>query len=57
MFIERTDAEAPIFWPPHAKNGLIGKVPDTGKDGRQEEQGVKEVEMVGWHHRFNEHEF
>ena len=31
------NAEAPILWPPNAKSGLIGKDPDTGKDGRQEE--------------------
>ena len=34
LFIGRTDtiAETPIFWPPDAKNGLIGKDPDAGKD-------------------------
>ena len=34
IFSGRTDAEAetPIFWPPDAKNGLIGKDPDAGKD-------------------------
>ena len=31
MFIGRTDAEAPILWPPDEKNGLIGKDPDGGK--------------------------
>ena len=47
-FIERTDAEAeaPIFWPPDAKNWLIGKDPDAGKDWRQEEKGTVEDEMV-----------
>ena len=30
--IERIDAEAPILWPPDAKNQLIGKDPDAGKD-------------------------
>ena len=39
IFTERTDAEAPILWPPHAKNCLIRKDPDAGKDGRQEEKG------------------
>ena len=34
IYIERTDAEAetPILWPPDAKNWLIGKDPDAGKD-------------------------
>ena len=36
IFIRRTDAEAeaeaPVLWPPHAKNWLIGKDPDVGKD-------------------------
>ena len=31
------------------KNQLIGKDPDAGKDGRQEEKGMTEDEMVGWH--------
>ena len=59
IFIGRTDAEAetPIFWPPDAKNYLIGKDPDAGKDWRQEEKGVTEDEMAGWHYRFNAHEF
>ena len=50
IFIGRTDAEAPIFWPPDAKNWLIGIDPDTGKDWGQEEKGRAEGEMVGWHH-------
>ena len=59
MFIGRTDieAEAPILWPPDAKNWLIGKDPESGKDRRQEEKGVTEDED-GWvHHRLNRHEF
>ena len=54
-----TDAEAetPIFWPPDAKSWLIRKNPDAGKDGRQEENGVTEDEMVGWYHWLNGHEF
>ena len=49
MFIGRTDAEAetPIFWPPNAKNWLIGKDPDAEKDWRREEKGRTEDEMVG----------
>ena len=51
-FIVGTDAEAeaPILWPPDAKNWLIGKDPDAGKDWRREEKGPTEDEMVGWHH-------
>ena len=57
IFIGRTDAKAPILWPPDAKNWLIGKDPDAGKDWRQEEKGMTEDEMVGWHHWLNGHEF
>ena len=58
VFIGRTvEAETPIFWPPDAKNWLIGKDSDAGKDWRQEEKGTTEDEMVGWHHWVNEHEF
>ena len=59
IFIGRTDAEAetPILWPPEVKNWLIGKDPDAGKDWRQEEKGMTEDEMVGWHHWLNGHEF
>ena len=35
---------------------LIGKDPDAGKDGGQEEKGRTEDEMVGWHHQLNGHE-
>ena len=54
IFIVRTDAQAetPILWPPDAKNWLLGKDPDAGKDWRQEEKGMTEDEMVasltGW---------
>ena len=59
IFIVRTDAEAetPIFWQPEAKNWLIGKDPDAGKDWRQEEKGMTEGDMVGWHHHCDGHEF
>ena len=48
IFIARTDAEAEasLLWPPDAKNWLIGKDPDAGKDWRQEEKGTTEDEMV-----------
>ena len=59
IFIGRTDAEAeiPILWPPDAKNWLIGKDPDAGKDWRREEKGMTEDEMVGWYHRLDGQEF
>ena len=59
IFIGRIDvaAETPILWPPDAKSWLIGKDPDAGKDWRQEEKGMTEDEMVGWHHWLDGHEF
>ena len=59
VFIRRTDAEAetPILWLPHAKRWLIWKDPDAGRDWGQEEKGMTEDEMVGWHHWLNGHEF
>ena len=59
VFIGRTDVEAetPILWPPDAKSWLIWKDPDTGKGWGQEEKGMTEDEMVGWHHRLNGHGF
>ena len=59
IFIGRTDVEAetPILWPPDAKNWLIWKDPDAGKDWRQEEKGTTEDEMVGWYHGLNGDDF
>ena len=59
IFIGRTDAEAetPILWPPDVKNWLIWKDPDAGKDWRWEVKGSTEVEIIGWHHPLNGHEF
>jgi len=59
VFIGRTDAEVetPILWPSDAKSWLILKDPDAGKDWGQEEKGITEDEMVGWHHWLNGHEF
>ena len=59
VFIGRTDAKAeiPVLWPPDAKNWLVGKDPDAGKDWGQEEKGMTEDEMVGWHHRLDWHGF
>ena len=55
IFTGRTNAEAetPILWPPDVKNWLIGKDPDAGKDWRQEEKGMRDNEIVGWHHRLD----
>ena len=52
MFIGRTNAETetPILWPLHAKTWLIGKDRDSGRDGGQDEKGMTEDEMAGWHH-------
>ena len=59
IFIGRTEAEAetPILGSLDAKNWLIGKDPDVGKNWRQEEKGLTEDEMVGWYHQLNGHEF
>ena len=59
IFTGRTaiEAETSIRWPRDVKNWLIGKDPDAGKDWRQEEMGMTEDEMVGWHHWHEGHEF
>ena len=59
VFTGRTDAKAetPILWLPHVKSWLIGKDSDAGRDWRQKEKGTTEVEMAGWHHRLDGHEF
>ena len=59
LFIGRTDVEVetPVLWPPHEKSGLIGKDSDAGRDWGQEEKGMTEDEMAGWHHQLDGHEF
>ena len=59
IFTGRTaaKAEAPILWPPDAKSWLIRKDPDAGKDRRQEEKGMKQDEMIGWHDWLKGHGF
>ena len=59
IFIGMTDTEGEVstLWPPDSKNWLIWKDPDAGKDWEQEEKGMSEDEMVGWHHRLNGYEF
>ena len=58
IFIGKTDAEAeaPILWSLDVKNWFFRKDPDSGKDWRQEEKGMTEDEMFGWHHWLNGHE-
>ena len=51
------EAEALVLWPPHVKSWLIGKDSDAGRDRGQEEKGMTEDEMAGWHHRLDGHEF
>jgi len=59
IFTGRTnaEAEAPILWPCDGKIRLIGKDYDTGKHWRQEEKGMTDDKMIGWHHWLNRHEF
>ena len=59
MFIGRIDgkAETPVLWPPHAKSWLIGKDSDAGRDWGQEEKGMTEDNMAGWHHWLDGCEF
>ena len=58
VFIGKTDAETetPILWPLHAESWLIGKDPEAWRDSGQEEKGMTEDEMAGWHHRLDGHE-
>ena len=58
VFLGRNDAKAetPVLWPPHTKSWLIGKDSDAGRDWGQEEKGMTEDEMAGWHHRVDGHE-
>ena len=59
VFLGRNDAKAetPVRWPPHAKSWLIGKDSNAGKDWGQEEKGMTEDAMAGWHHRLDGREF
>ena len=51
------EAETPILWLHDAKNWLIWKDPDAGKDWRQEGKGMTEDEMGEWHHWLSGHVF
>ena len=48
VFIGRTEAEAeiPILWPPHAKNWLIGKDPDAGRDWGRRRRGQQRMRWL-----------
>ena len=50
------EAETPVLWPPHAKSWLIGNDSNAGRDWGQEEKGMTEDEMAGWHHWLDGHE-
>ena len=58
VFFGRNDAEAetPVLWLPHAKSWLTGKDSDAGRDWGQEEKGMTEDEMAGWHYWLDGHE-
>ena len=58
-FLGRNDAKAetPVLWPSHAKTWLIEKDSDAGRDLGQEEKGMTEDEMAGWHHWLDGHDF
>ena len=57
VFNEKTDfeAETPILRPSDEKSWLIREDPDAGKDWSQEEKGMTEDKMVGWHSWLNRH--
>ena len=59
VFFGRNDAKAetPVLWLPHAKSWLIRKDSDGCRVWRQEEKGMTEAEMAGWHHRLDGCEF
>ena len=59
VFFGRNDgiAETPVLWKPHAKSWLIGKDCDAGRDWGQEEKGLTEDDMAGWHHWLDGREF
>ena len=59
VFFGRNDAKAetPVLWPPHAKSWLIGRDSVAGRGWGQEEKGMTEDEMAGWHHWLDGHEF
>ena len=59
VFFGKNDAKAetPVLWPPHVKSWLIGKDSDSRRGWGQEEKGMTEDEMAGWHHQLDGREF
>ena len=57
LILIHAEAETPVLWPPDAKNWLIRKDPDAGKDWRWEEKETTEDKMVGWYHQLDGQEF
>ena len=56
LVFSNAKAETPVLWPPHAKSWLIGKDSDAGRDWGQEEKGMTEDEVTGWHCWLDGHE-
>ena len=56
ILIWRTDAEAPIPWPPDSNSRLTGKDTDMGQGWKQKEKGTAEDEVAAWHHQLDGHE-
>ena len=48
--------EAAVVWPSHAKSWLTGKDSHTGRNWQQEEKGMTEDEIAGWHHWLDQRE-
>ena len=59
VFFGRNDAKAetPILWPPRMKSLLFGKDSDAGRDWGQEEKGMTDDKMAGWHHQLDARDF
>ena len=56
-FQEFVESRSTDFYATRINLLLIGKDPDAGRDWGQEEKGMTEDEMAGWHHRLEGHEF
>ena len=56
VFFSKLFMSMVVLWPPHVKTWLIGKDSDAGRDWGQEEKGMTEDEIAGWHHWLDGHE-